>query len=288
MPSDEQVRRALDALADRARMYQAALAAAHDEIHEYFIAHRARERGRSEVAARTLGHFADGRIDVERFSAVLADTRMLAPKGAAILTQCTAVLAELMARGDAVLLHAVPPGGDVRQVVDRALADAGRAFGAAHVFRAVKAGTYRTEEHGPLLRAFPFARWSRAERDLAPPLVVEVEGADLRAESVAEYLDGGARIVFLVRGAASPAPLVRLLSPGTLVIQGSDAAALERLAGFSGPAVVGLLPPQSAQFVHDPRGGPRLDERLSITHLPDVPRRGLGWRSARQCAEELA
>jgi hypothetical protein len=258
-------------------------------MHDYFIVHRTRERGQADVTARTLGQFASGRIDAERFSAVLTDTRLLEPKAAARMTQCTAVLAELLARGEALFVHSVPAGGDVRQVVGTALAEAGRAFGVARVFRAVKAGTYRADEHGTLLRSFPFARWSRAERELAPPLVVHVDGADLRAELVTEYLDGQAWIIFVVRGAASPAPLVRLLSPGTFVMQASDAAALERLAGFAGPAVVALLPEQCARFVHDPRRGVRLDDRLAIEHLPpDVPRHGLGWRSARQLGEERA
>ena len=289
MPSDDRTQRILRAMSDRVEPFRAAVASAWDEIGEYLSAHRSRERGQAQAAARALGPFASGRIDVERFGAVLADARTLTPEGAARVTECEAVLAELLALGDELLVRTVPAGGDLRQTVDAALADVGRAFGAAHVFRAVKAGSYQADEHEPMLRGFPFARWGRAERELAPPLVVQVAGADLLAENISEYLDGQARLVFVTNGAASPAPLVRVLSPGTLVIQASDAAALERLSGFNGPAVVALLPEESARFVHDPRGGPRLDERLSITYLPPVaPRHGLGRRSARQLAEEAA
>ena len=54
-------------------------------------------------------------------------------------------------------------GGDLYAAVDRALSDAGRAFGAARVFELARAGRYVAAEHDPMLAAFPFRSWSAAE-----------------------------------------------------------------------------------------------------------------------------
>ena len=289
MPSDERTQRVLATLADRVAPFRAALVAAREEIAAYLAAHRVRKGGPGEAAAATLGGFARGRIDADRFATVLDDRRLLSPEGEERLEECITVLDELQARGDALFVCEVPHGGDIGQVVDRALAEAGRVFGAARVFLAAKAGYYRAEDHHPLLRVFPFAAWSRAERELAPPLVVEVDGADLHPELVTDLLDGDAHFVFVVRGAASPAPLMRLISPTTLVLQAHDAARLGALAGYIGPAVAALVPAGCAEFIHDPRAGARFEHRLDITSLPDdAPRHALGSRSARQLGEELA
>jgi hypothetical protein len=118
--------------------------------------------------------------------------------------------------------------------------------------------------------------------------VIEIDGADLRAEHLAEYLDGGVRVALVVNAPAPPAPLVRLISRGVLVLQTSDASRLETLAGATAPAVVALMPAGCAELLHDPRGGARLDARLTIT-LPASGRTdALGWRSARQARDELA
>ena len=288
MPSDERTLRVLETLADRAAPFRAALDAAREEIAAYLAAHRVRRSGPGESAAVTLGGFARGRIDADRFATVLDDERVLSPEGEDRLEECVAVLDELRARGDALFVCDVPRGANLGRVVDRALAEAGRAFGAARVFLATKAGTYRGEDHHPLLRVFPFAAWSRAERELAPPLVVEVDGADLHPEQVTDFLDGDVHFVFVVRGPASPAPLLRLISPGTLVVQAHEAARLGVLAGYIGPAVAALLPSASAELVHDPRASARLEHRLSIASIPtEGPHHPLGSRSVRQLGEEL-
>jgi hypothetical protein len=111
----------------------------------------------------------------------------------------------------------------------------------------------------------------------------------VRAEHLVEYLDGSMRIALVVDGPASPAPLVRLIAPNVLVVQTSDVEAIEMLGRDGGPGVAALLPDGYAALLHDPRGGARLDERLTIT-LPavPVPPGALGWRSARQARDELA
>lgn len=289
MPSDERAARALQALADRTNAFRAALGVARDEMREHVESHRGAERDRAQSAAHALGVFAAGRIDNRRFGALLADEPALAPESAALLTTCVEVLDDLLARGDALFVHRVPSGGLLRGKVDAALADVGRAFAAARVFQAVRRGAPPIAAHESMLRDFPFALWSRAERDMAPPMVIEVDGADLRAEHLVEYLDGSMRIALVVEGPASPAPLVRLIAPSVLVLQTSDAAALEALSGSPGPGVAALMPAGCAELSHDPRAGARLEERLTIgAPAANAPADALGWRSARQARDERA
>jgi hypothetical protein len=289
MPSDQGAARALQALADRVTAFRAALATARDEMREHVESHRGVERDRAESAALALGAFASGRIDPQRFGTLLADERTLAPESAATLATCADVLDELLARGDALFVHRMPSGGLLRGKVDAVLAEVGRAFAAARVFQSVRRGAPTLPAHVSMLRDFPFALWSRAERDLAPPLVIQLDGADLRAEHLVEYLDGAVRIALVVDGPASPAPLVRLIAPSVLVLQTSDATALDALNRAAGPAVAALLPEGCAELLHDPRAGKRLDERLTITPASAEPKaEALGWRSARQALDEVA
>ena len=289
MPSDARTLRALEVLAAHRDRYRSAVSAAHDQMASYLAAHRARTYGHAQTAARELGRFAMGRIDTERFGALFAEARVLSPEMTQRVERLVGVLAELLAEGDDVFVVEVQPGGDLRSVVDDALAHAGRVFGAVVAFQAVKAGTYRPERQDADLLAFPFREWNRAERRLAPPLVVEVDGADLRAEALAEFVDGGVQIVLVARGASTPAPLVRLITPGTLVMQGTDVDALSVLAAYDGPAVGALLPPASARFVHDPRVGGTIQSRLTVSYSPaELPKIALGARSPWQQREELA
>ena len=289
MPSDQGATRALQALADRVTAFRTALATARDEMREHIESHRGVARDRAQSASLALGAFASGRIDPQRFGALLADERVLAPESAATLAACADVLDELLARGDALFVHRMPSGALLRGKVDAVLAEVGRAFAAARVFQSVRRGAPTLPAHVSMLRDFPFALWSRAERDLAPPLVIQLDGADLRAEHLVEYLDGAVRIALVVDGTASPAPLVRLIAPSVLVLQTSDATALDALNRATGPVVAALLPEGCAELVHDPRAGARLDERLTITRAPaETKGEALGWRSARQALDELA
>ena len=104
--------------------------------------------------------------------------RVLSPEEETVVRRCGEVMDEVLAQGDGLFVCDVPPGADLHGAVEAALAEAGRAFGAAAAFQAVKAGDYHADRHSSALRAFPFRRWSRGERLLAPPLVVAVDGAD--------------------------------------------------------------------------------------------------------------
>ena len=284
MPSDERMQRALEALGPARHGFRAAVAAAHDQICAYLATHGALERDRRDESLRELGRFAAGRIDVARFADLASEARVLPAPAEAIVRQCADVLQDVLERRDLLHTVVVAPGSDMRAAVDAALAEAGRAFGAVLVFQAVRTGVYCTEQHQPLLRAFPYARWNRAERQLGVPLVIQATGADLRADALAEYLDGRQRFVVLVDEPCTPAPLVRLATPSVLAMQVADFAALSRIATYDGPAVAAIVPESAARFVNDPRETPR----LTVQHAPASTPRAVGRWSAWQQREQLA
>ena len=138
------------------------------------------------------------------------------------------------------------------------------------------------------MEAFPPARWNRAERDFSPPLVVEVEGQDLKVGSLGEILTGSQKIVLAVNGPAAPAPLVRLITPGVTVVQTDDPADVAVLAASEGPGVAAIMPEGCAKFIHAPMAGKGLNDRLTVSFLPEKePKRALGGISAFQQVEEL-
>jgi hypothetical protein len=115
-----------------------------------------------------------------------------------------------------------------------------------------------------------------------------VNGADVRAGGLAEFLDGGVHIVLIVDGPCAPAPLVRLVTPGTVVVQTTDATGVDLFSKFEGPSVLAFVPSSAACFVHDPDGGRAAWQRLRIWSRPTTwPRHALGGSSAWQQTEEL-
>ncbi|HEX5138324.1 MAG TPA: hypothetical protein VFY93_15215, partial [Planctomycetota bacterium] len=82
-------------------------------------------------------------------------------------------------------------------------------------------------------------------------------------------------------------PLVRMITPGTFVLQTKDAAGLDRFAASSGPGIAAVVPEGSALFVHDPSLGTDPWDRLQVASLPEPARVPRGRRSARQEADEV-
>lgn len=277
-----------DALGKARDAFHAALVSAEDQIRGYLVVHRARTDDRAQLASLELGQFAGGRLDSGRFAAMVTGAPTLAADAEAVIERCAAVLASLLARGESLHTCIVPPGGDIHAAVDAAFADAGRAFGAAQVFRAVRAGTYNASQHEALLVAHPFSRWTRAERANAPPLVVHVNGADLRAGELAEYVDGRMKMVLLIAGDCTLAPLARLMTPGAFVQQTDDVHAFAAFAEFDGAAVAAVVPAASALFINDPAEEDRGGTRLTVSRIPNAPSRTIGTWSVWQQGEELA
>jgi hypothetical protein len=290
MPSDERYPAALAALASRRDAFRSALATAMDEI----SAARARQQGEAANAtgrvAMELGSFAAGRIDVERFALQFADAAPLDAACVGALGRALDVLAHLSTRGDELLLLALDAGEDLRSAVGEALADVGRGFAAARAAELARRGQYRAGEHDELFGPFPFHRWSRAERRLAPPLIVSVQGADVAAAGLADFLDGHQQIVLLARGATPPAALVRLITPGVCVVQTADMNDLGACRGHDGPAIVLCVEDgdDAAHFVHDPAAGATFAERLRVTRLPERVKAGSARASFEQRTRELA
>jgi hypothetical protein len=276
---------ALAAVTRQREAFRSALALTLDQVRNELDVQAAREDGTGARAAAELGRFAAGRIDPERFAALTSasaseDDSWLEPARRALET-----LRAVKTRADGLFSARVETGGDLYSEVDRALADAGRAFGAARLFELARAGKYVEAEHDPMLSAFPFRRWSAAERAKAPPLVVEVDGKDLVVGGLAGFLDGTVKIVLVVREASPPAPLVRLVTPGILVLQTSEPEELQIVGKTAGPAIAALVPEEAGSFLHQPAAG---GARVEVRRIPEEePKKALGQISAFQQAEEL-
>lgn len=255
------------------------------------------ERARSLLASESgvataqnvLGEFASGRIDPEKFAMISAGSAPLDVVGCAVLERAGEALEGLLAAGDELLFVSVPSGTSPAHAIAARLSKIGSAFGVAALVELVRRRTYDPLVHGLPFEEYPFEKWTRAERKLAPPLVVYLNGANLDPFEMAKFVDGAMQIVLLVEGPCAPAPLARVISPGVFVAQASDVSSLAMLDGFEGPAVVAVMSDSEAAFVHDPRRGASAWQRLQIGRMPaTTPRKSIGSRSAAQMREDLA
>ncbi len=239
--------------------------------------------------AADLGAFALGRIRGDLFEAVARRERAVVEPGAmAIVEQAFRVLTDLLERGDAAFRVEVPSGASLHHVVEARLGEVGRAFAAARAAELARAGRPDAAGATDLARPFPFLRWNRGERRIAPPLVVDVDGGDLLADCLAGYLDGEMKLVLLVRGACPVAPLARLVTPGTYVAQVTSLAGLAGLGAWKGPGVAAVVPEGAARFVHDPAVEGGASNALGAVHLPETaPARPVGAWSVFQQAETM-
>jgi len=237
--------------------------------------------------ADELGQFAAGRIDAAAFAEMFSAEGGLDEGSTDRIRRALTTLKGLLERGDDLFVVDVPEDGDLHEAVAHALGEAGRAFGAARTAELTRTGRYDAATHAGWVEHFPPRLWNRVERALAPPLVVRVAGRDLRAGGLAEFLDGTQKLVLIVDEQAPPAALVRLITPGVLVIQTTDPAKLDELGETEGPAVAAIVPETVGRFVHRPGDGP-LRDRLTVSHVPDeAPTRSLGSLTAFMQAEEL-
>lgn len=287
MPSDDRITQALKALAGSREHFLSSVAMSTEEVRG--ILEREGDAGQDpkEKLAHEMGPFAAGLIDFERLAPFASGKAKLDPARRDRIKEAFETLTELRKAGDEIFTSRCELDGYLRGTVVQGLARAGKAFGAARVVEAVLTGIPEAEGVEDPLSAFPPGRWNRAEKGCAPPLVVEVEGQDLRVASLGELLDGSQKIVLVVNGPAAPAPLVRLITPGTVVVQSDDPADLSVLASAPGPGIAALMPAGAARFTHVP-GGKTLGQRLEVKSLPEKePKRALGAISAFQQAEEL-
>lgn len=290
MPSDERIRAIRAAARDGYARYETAVGTALDQVRSFLRSRR--EQTNASLAAEagaTLGAFANGRVDAARFAALTSRDRSISTVAAGALERSAQVLTELLDRGDAAFVHELPRGGDPGDAAFEAFALVGRAFGAVLVARAVKSSVYSPEQHDRFLLSFPFAKWNSIERRLAPPVVLAVDGEDLRAGPLSEYADGSQKLVLVVRGRCGPAPLARLITPGVFVQQACTVDELSAFFASEAPGIAALVPDTSARFSHDPARGRSPAERIVVAHRPSSERRAwIGGTSVWQQADELA
>ncbi|MFQ5746612.1 MAG: hypothetical protein ACE5HF_05265 [Gemmatimonadota bacterium] len=282
--------RALERLGASRDAFRTTLARTREEVQALLVA-RAGAGDEAARAASELGRFAAPRIDVERFSALLDREEGFAPDEASRVARARDTLEALIRRGDDLYRAAVEPGGDLAGAAVRALTEAGRAFGAARVVELTRSGRFEADGDEAWLEGLPPAAWTRRERELAPPLVLRVAGADLAPAGLAPLLDGGQKIVLVVEGEAPPAALAALVTPGVFVAQVSDPEELGSLADAAAPGVAAIVPAEAALFTHRPApgaGDPAALGTLTVERMPEAaPRRPIGGQSAFRQAEDL-
>lgn len=287
MPSEPRIQHALEALARPRAVFRSAVAMAVDQVGAFLDSNRAPLDGRASRTAHELGAFATGRVDAARFAAVLGEPGVVDSLAVARIERALKTLQQIDGRGDDQFIVRIAAGGDLRAEVARALTEIGRVFAAARAVELARTGRYTADQADDSAAGFAFRHWNRAERQIAPPLIVELDGADLQAGALAEFLDGTFKIVLVVRAPATAAPLTRLITPSLFVEQTTEDAALARLAGVEGPGITALMPEGAAGFVHKPGEAP-VWERLCVTYAPtDEPGVAIGSVSAFQRAEEL-
>lgn len=248
-----------DALRPLAEAFHSQVSLASEEVREWHLHHEDAVADPAGVLAAELGTFAAGRIDPARMASVVGVEDAPDPVLHHVMALAQERFETLVHRGDEAFRVVLPPGGDLRDAVRDALAELGRAFAMGRAVEKARTHRFAPDEDHLLLRPWPFHRWAPSEAAMAPPLVVELDGSDLRASGLAEFLDGRVRVVLRVRGQAPPAALARLVSPGVFVAQvtGEAEEALARLVAAEAPGVVACFEPDAGAigFVHDPVRG---------------------------------
>lgn len=291
MPSEEQRVLANQAIEDRAGSFRSALVSMADQVRSMLLVAQgadSEEQNRTDQEV-SLGNFAENRIDIDLFSKYAKPTTaVLPPDQIAPVEAALKVLSELLTDEDLFTLR-VPEGGSLGSSLARKFGQLGRVFGAAQVIELAKRGRYDASKHAGLLEQVTYTHWNSAQRAAAPPLLIEIGGGDLRAASLANFLDGGVKIVLLVDGDAPPAALARVVTPGVFVQQSSGNAALDAFTACEGPAVVALYTASVASFVHDPAAGETSNQRFTSLEVPPASKLvRIGSLSPSQQKEELA
>lgn len=288
MPSDDRTPQALQALLAPRDVFRSAVATTLEEVRGYIEAQSDVTGDANDQLAAELGFVGAQHLDLSRLTSVVTALPTTNHKHTGTVERAFRVLAEVADLPDDAFVVTVPPGGSLVGEVASTLANLGRAAGAGRVVDFARSGRYRASEHKAYLEGYPFARWGPGERQMAPPLVVEVEGCDLLAPGLAQFLDGDLKLVLLVRGDAPPAALVRLITPGVFVAQSADLSHLDSLAAWEGSGIAAVMSASAARFLHDPATSGGLAARLTVSDLPaSPPKRPIGSLTVQQLRQEL-
>jgi hypothetical protein len=276
-------------LSSAGEAFRASLASALEEARSGLARLQASGNGRPARVAEELGAMALGPLDAERFAALLDPADTVDPRHLRRYQEAVNVLQSAVAGASRLEEVEAPPRESLRDVVDQALERRGRAFGAVRTLALLRSGGFREDEHSHLLEGLPFRQWRSLERDLSPPLIVHVDGSALETVAgLAEFLDGSQKIVLFVREPSPPAPLVRLLASGAMVLQTNQEEELAALEGFEGPAIAARMPDTAARFEYRPDSPGEGGDNLTVHHLPDTsPRAWIGGMSPRQQQSDL-
>jgi hypothetical protein len=288
MPSEELLPEILEALSKPIFDFRSALATTVEQVRGGLESQETGSNGGLDNLSAELGQFAQGRIDLESFSHLVKRRAPLDRGALDRIKSAHAALLELAARREKLFHFSLKPGASLRDEVAHALSEVGRAFKAARVIELTRSGRFGADGANPLLGDFRFCSWSRAERRLAPPQIVFLDSGDLLAGALCEFMDGGFKIVLVSDGPCAPAPLVRLVTPNTYVLQTDKVSDLRDFAAYEGCGVAAILPEGAARFIHDPRGGENVWERITVHHTPPEPTEPISGRSVYQQSEELA
>lgn len=283
MPSEARIQVALDAISGQIASYRSAATAAAERVRGMLAVGGGEDRARIELGALGALHIDAARFaELSRGAAIDGSARSMVARAADVLR----LISDAPDRGFVI---PVPPGERAPDRIAGAYRQFGRAFAAAQAADLVRAGRLGLARKDDLGLHHGFSQWTADERAIAPPIVAVVNGADLHASELAELIDGSVHIVVVVEGACPPAALVRLISPGTFVLQTVDGRGLDRFADCRGPAIAALVDGAAASFVHDPARGSTPWQRLELwTQPPATQCRRIGGLSARQQREELA
>jgi len=288
MPSDERITQVLGALGEAKESFVSSVAMSAEEVRGILERNQGANEKPQVRLAHELGPFAAGRIDLERLAPFVGANEKMGEGKRAPVQKAYEVLTALKKAGDDIFTAKVELDGYLRGGIMTALGRVGTAFGASRSVEWALHDIAPPESVKDPLESFPPTRWNPAERGVAPPVVVEVEGQDLKVGSLGELLSGSQKLVLVVNGPAAPAPLVRLITPGVMVIQTDDPADVAALAAHPGPGIAAIMPEGCAKFIHAPLAGAGLSDRLTVSSLPEKePKRPLGGISAFQQTEEL-
>jgi len=283
MQYEEQKAVAVEAVRSRIDQFHSALTITTEQVRGLLSGSTSTETDRSE----SLGFFARGKVNMERFNSFAPRTRRIEKDAEAPVHAALDVLKSLLAQGDDLFIVNMDEGKGLGHSLSVRLASIGRAFAAARIVDLAKSGAYKEDKHAVTLERFPYAQWNSSERALAPALVVNVSGEDFKPSSVVPLLDTNMKIIFNVSGDAPAAALSRVISPGVFVQQITGDPDLKAFSAYKGIAVAAFLPETAVSFVHDPSAGSTTYERfVSITFPKEVRKRPIGGISPAQQAED--
>jgi hypothetical protein len=284
MQSDQTLTDALSALGPQIAVFRFALSRTLERARAILTS----ESGATQVQL-ALGSFALGRIDADRFASISAGSLPIDVHSRAVVERSAELIESILARGDQEFVVEVEAGANAADAVRERLASLGAVFAASALLERVRRRTFDITKDSWSCDGYPFERWTAGERHLAPPLLVRLAGEDIDAFQLAPLMDGCLRLVLLPTSRFAPAALARLISPAVFVAQTAELDVVEKLASFDGPAIVAVTTGSEARFVHDPRAGSAMWQRIRVTYTPDAqPRRALGSRSAWQQRDDIA